>query len=552
MISAFCILHSSFRRTRVLSVAALLATLVFTGCRKETPAPPPPQPKPVAAPAGPVDGGKLTRRITNDVKTLNYILQQTEEERQVLAYLNDPLIDLDQNANPIPGIATRWEVLDGGKTYVLHLDPRATFSDRRPVRAADVVFTLNKIATEESVQFGGWFETIDLANTKAVDDHTVRVAFKEARVTQLLSFTIGVMPEHVYGKGDFAGNRKVVGAGPYVLISREVGRSLVMRRRADYWREKPHIDTVVFRVIADDTVAWNALKRGEIDVGEVNNDIWWHARDDKAVQEKLAFHDVHLLSYNCILWNLEDPLLSDVRVRRALAMSFDRQAVIDRLYHGQARPVTGPFTPDQWANNPEVPAIEFNVQGASALLLSAGWRDTDGDGIVDRGKEKFSFNLLIPAGVRTAKDQAQILQESLRAAGVEMNIETLEATTFFDRIYNRTYQAAFVSWVNEPDPDPHGLFHSSQVPPTGNNVVGYVSAEADDLIDRGRREFDREKRTRIYHQLHEVLARDQPYLWTVQVSSKWAVNRRVQDVRVAPGLGLFLWRPGPYGWWLLK
>jgi peptide/nickel transport system substrate-binding protein len=532
----------------------VFAILLFlAACGRETPAPPPAAPATgtqTAAPGGPVDGGRLARRLTNDVNTLNYVLQSTEEERQVLHYLYDPLIDLDQNANPIPGIATRWEILDGGRTYVLHLDRRATFSDKRPVRAADVVFTLNRIVTEESLQFASWFEGLDRENTKAVDDHTVRVAFKEPRAAQLLAFNISVMPEHVYGKGDFAKNRKVVGAGPYTLISREIGRSLVIKRRPDYWREKPHIDTIVFRVIADDKVAFNALKRGDVDVSYIDNDTWWHGKDDPQVKEKLVFHRVDMRSYNCIFWNLESPLFNDARVRQAMAMSFDRQAVIDRLYHGEARAVSGPFTPDSWAYNPEVQPIAFNLQGASALLLSAGWRDTDRDGLLDRGNEKFVFSLLIPAGVRTAQNQSQILQASLKTIGVQMNIETLEATTFFDKVYNRDYQAAFASWVNEPDPDPFSLFHSSQKPPDGNNVVGYVSAEADDLMDRGRKELDRQRRTELYHQLHELIARDQPYLFTTQASSKWAVNKRVQNVRVAPGFGLFLWRPGPYEWWV--
>jgi peptide/nickel transport system substrate-binding protein len=538
---------------RRLTLSLLLLAALLGGCRKETPAPPPAAAKPAPAPAqtGPVDGGRLVRRLTNDLNTLNYILQQSEEERLVLAYLYDPLIEFDRNANPIPGLATKWEIADGGKTYVLHLDRRATFSDKRPVRASDVVFTLNKMA-EESTQFGGWFAGLDRAHTKAVDDHTVRVAFNEPHVTQLMYFNIGVMPEHIYGKGDLSKNRKVIGAGPYTLISREVGRSIVMRRRADYWREKPHIDTVVFRVIADDKVAFNALKRGEVDVAYIENDTWWFGKDDPAIKKDIEFHTVYAPSSNCILWNLKRPLLNDVRVRRALAMSFDRQAVIERLYHGEARPVTGPFTPDQWANNPNVPPIEYNLQGASALLLSAGWRDTNGDRTLDRGKETFSFTLAIPSGVRTAVDQSQILQASLKELGVQMEIETLEPTTFFERVFGGNYDAAFVSWVNEPDPDPHSLFHSSQLPPNGNNVVGYVNPEVDALIERGRREFDRQRRTEIYQQLHEILARDQPYLWTVQVAWKWGVNRRVHNVKTAPGFGLFMWRPGPYEWWVTK
>ena len=132
------------------------------------------------------EGGRLVRRLEGNVKTLNYLLQQTDDERQVLALLYDPLIDLDQNLTPIPGVAARWEVLDGGKTYVLHLDPRANFSDGTPVRASDVVFTLNKIFDAQSTQFAPWFDGLDRAQTKAVDERTVRVVFDEAHAGRTL------------------------------------------------------------------------------------------------------------------------------------------------------------------------------------------------------------------------------------------------------------------------------------------------------------------------------------------------------------------------------
>jgi peptide/nickel transport system substrate-binding protein len=106
------------------------------------------------------------------------------------------------------------------------------------------------------------------------------------------------------------------------------------------------------------------------------------------------------------------------------------------------------------------------------------------------------------------------------------------------------------AWINEPDPDPYVLFHSSQIPPNGFNVVGYANAEADALMEKARTEFDPTERANLYHELHQILARDQPYLFMVQVASKWAVNRRVQDVKTAKGVGLFLWSPGPYSWWL--
>lgn len=529
------------------SLAALfLASALVSACRKETPAPqPPPPPKPAVAKTA--DGGRITIRLEGDVKTLNPLLQSSEDERQVLTFLHDPLIDLDTDSNPIPGTAAKWDILDGGLKYVLHLDPRATFSDGKPVLASDVVFTLKK--TADSPQFGGAFATLDLEQTKAVDERTVQVAFKEAHVPQLLAFNIPVLAEHVYGKGDFAKNRAVIGNGPYVLVKRDVGRSIHLRRRADYWREKPQIENVFMRVVSDDTTAWNALKRGDLDVGRINNATWHRAKDEPAVKETLDFLNIYLPSYNAIAWNLTDPKLNDVRVRRALAMTFDRKSVIESLHFGHAKPVTGPFTPDLWANNPAVQSIEFNPQGAAALLSSAGWTDSNADGVLDRKGEKFELTLLIPAGNQPSVDQSQIFQDALGKVGVKLEVVPLEATTFFDRILGRNFQAAFMAWVNDPDPDPFSLFHSSQVPPEGNNVVGYANPEADELMVKARGQFDRRRRTDLYHQLHEILARDQPYLWTVQVGTKWAVNRRVQNIAAAnSGLGLFVWHPGPRRW----
>lgn len=515
-------------------------------CKPETPQPPTPPPANNAT----HEGGRLLRRLEGNVMTLNYLLQQTEDERQVLALLYDPLIDLDQNLTPIPGVAASWEVLDGGKTYVLHLDPRANFSDGTPVRASDVVFTLNKIFDAQSTQFASWFEGLDRTQTKAIDDHTVRVVFDQPHAGRIFSFNLGVMPEHVYAKENFAKTTKLVGNGPYVLKKRD--RGLLLERRENYWREKPAIPSVLFRPIADNAVAWRALQRGDVDVTHVDNDVWARVKDDPAVQKQVAFYDVWQLGYNCIVWNLSEPLLQDVRVRRALAMAFDRQTVIDKLYHGQARPVTGPFTSDLRESNPEASTIHFNPTAASALLASAGWRDSDGDGVLDREGKKFELTLLIIAGSNVSRDQGQIFQDALAGIGVRLEIKPLEAAAFYDLVLKRNYQAAFLSWVNEPDPDPSDLFHSTKVPPDGMNVTGYTSAVADQLMAEAARELDPARRTELYRQLHDVLARDQPFLWTVQVAEKWAVNRRVNNVQVAKGFGLFHWYPDSRAWWLGK
>ncbi|MFP5245592.1 MAG: ABC transporter substrate-binding protein, partial [Thermoanaerobaculia bacterium] len=227
-----------------------------------------------------------------------------------------------------------------------------------------------------------------------------------------------------------------------------------------------------------------------------------------------------------------DPLLRDVAVRRALAMAFDRQTIIDRLYHGQARAISGPFMPDQWAYNPSVAPPPYDPAAAQKVL----------------GARKASLHVLVPAGNKQAEDQAVIYQDALQRIGVPVEIRKFETAAFFDMLMKGNFQAAFVGWSADADPDPFSLFHSSQVPPAGLNIVRYRSAAADSLMERARQELDLPRRAELYRQLHAQFAADQPYLWTIQVATKWAVRNRVQNVEVGKGFGLFHWYPGPRGW----
>lgn len=502
----------------------------------------------------PREGGRLVRRFESDINTLNFVRHTTAFEKNVLSYIHAPLVELNQQLQVVPGVARSWTVSPDGLTWIFELNPGATFSDGRRVTADDVVFTLQKIVDPDSgaAQYASLFDSIDLERTAAVDADTVRVVFRTAKAEQLLSFNIAVLPRHFYGEGDFARDfdRKVLGAGPYELAEMNPGRDILLRRRDDYWREKPWIEEVQFQIIPDDSMAWNALRRGEIDETRVHSDQWVAARQNPALRDEIDLRRFYMLSYNFIPWNTRDPILSDVRVRRALAMCFDRRNVITNLFHGTARVVTGPYTPDQWAYNPEVPAIEYDPLAAAELLRSAGWEDSDGDGVLDRNGRPLEIELLLASGNATSAAQGQVFQAGLKEAGVRGRLTTLDPPVLFDRVLSGRFQGAFLTWDLDLDPDLYALFHSSQIPPNGSNFVGYSNPEVDRLIEQGRVTLDQAKRQEIYRQLHAELAEDQPYLWLVQVSTKWGLRPRVRNVQEAPGLGLYLWYPGPLQWWL--
>lgn len=507
----------------------------------------------------PVDGGTVIRRLQSDVNTLNPVLIGNRYDHAVAAYLFTPLLQLDANLLPTTAgsLTEKFEISKDGKVYTFHLNPKATFSDGSPVLASDAVFTLNKIVDpkSEAAEFAGWFELMDPAGTKALDDHTLVVAFKEALAPQLSFFNgVRVIPEHVYSRGDFksAFGMSAVGSGPYKLVRRIPGKEILLERRSDFWGVRPHIQNVLFKIIADENTAWNALKRGDIDETIIGSDTWMMESQRPELQKTIDFRRFYMLSYNYIAWNEHEPLFADKRIRRALAMCVDMQSVINGLYRGTARAMNGPFTPDQWSYNPEVPVIQFNPDGARQILSSMGWLDTDGDGILDKNHKPLSTEMIIAAGSPTSVAFAQLYQAELKKVGIDLKLSPLDGSTFMEHLLSGNYKSAYFAWDLDPDPDPRAVFHSSQFPPGGQNFVFYKNPAADALIDQARHELDHAKRVAIYRQLHALLAEDQPYTWTVQVSAKWALTKRIRNAKESKGWGLFLWYPGELDWWIPK
>ncbi len=530
----------------------IAALLLVVACRDERPTPPP---QLAADDVTPQAGGTLVRRLDADIVSLNPILASSRWDRYVAYYLFTPMVYFDANLQVIPGLAEKWEVSPDGKQYTFHINPAATFSDGSPVRASDVLFTLKKIVDPqtEAPQIAGGYEKLDLRATRVVDERTITIVFKEALAPQLPRFNdLLVIPEHVYSKGNFKTDfaLRAVGTGPYRLVRRDPGSQIILERRAEYWGAKPHLQTVTFKVISDDTTAWNAMKRGDIDETIITSDTWLNESRRPELQKTIDFRRFYTLQYNYVPWNNRDPVLSDRRVRRALTMCIDLQSMINNLFHGTARAMNGPFTPDQWSYNPEVPVIQYDPAGAQRLLNSIGWLDTNRDGVLDKGGKPLKIEMLITGGNSPSAPFAQLFQAELKKIGVQLDVTTLDPSAFIQRILSGRYGGAYLSWDLDPDPDPFSLFHSSQMPPHGQNFVFYSNPEADKLIEAGRRELDRSKRIDIYRRLHQVLAADQPYTWTVQVSSKWAVSKRLRNVNDSKGWGLFGWYPGELDWWI--
>jgi peptide/nickel transport system substrate-binding protein len=210
-------------------------------------------------------------------------------------------------------------------------------------------------------------------------------------------------------------------------------------------------------------------------------------------------------------FNLRDRILSDARVRRAIALAIDREAILRAIWKGHADLADSILPPGFWAHAEDLPPLRHDPAEAKRLLDLAGYIDPDGDGPNPR------FTLTYKTSQNELRRRiAAVIQEQLRQVGIGVEVQSREWGTFFSDVRKGSFQLYSLTWVGIADPDIYYYaFHSSQVPPEGANRGRYVNPELDRLVEAGRRELGRPKRKEIYHKVQRLLSRDLPVfpLW---------------------------------------
>jgi peptide/nickel transport system substrate-binding protein len=357
-----------------------------------------------------------------------------------------------------------------------------------------------------------------------------------------------IVPAHLFKEGeDFNSHpigRNPVGTGPYKLLHWDTGKEVVLVRNEEYWGEKPAIDRIVFKIITNPTVALQVLKQGELDEMSLSPIQWERQTQTRRFEEnfqKLAYYEP---IYSYIGWNSERPVFSDKRVRRAMTMLVDRETILKKILFRLAVVVNSPFYVNSPEYNKDIKPYPYDLKAALTLLRSAGWDYRPGEDVLQKDGKPFEFEFLIAAGRKTAEQIATMLQENLKEIGITMSIQSLEWAVFIQRIEEHKFDACTLGWGGGWETDPYQIWHSSQAVAKGSNFVGFKNAEADKLIEEARREFDREKRRKMYYRLQEIIYDEQPYTFLFTPEALEAVSRRFQNVEVYP-MG-----PSPLYWWV--
>jgi peptide/nickel transport system substrate-binding protein len=391
-----------------------------------------------------------------------------------------------------------------------------------------------------------------LESAEAIDSRSFVARFKEPYAYHAMAFVLPILPEKRYaGKNieKVRENRAPLANGPYRLASWKAQDSITLERNPRYFGPPGHFDRIVFRILPENSVAYQAMVSGDLDETLLEETLKERAARDPAFAACCRLVEFYNLDYNYIALNNRSPYFEDPRVRRAMTMLLDRAAIVRGLFRGSARIISGPWAPDSPAYDASILPLPSDPAQASKLLADAGWRDTNGNGTLDRDGKEFDFELLVSAGSNVGRQIDETFAAGLARAGVKAEIRPLEWASFVERIDSGRFEAASLAWsASDPNPDPYPYWHSSQWPPRGLNSEFYRNPEADRLMEEARREMRPEERVRIYHRLHAIFRDDAPAIFVSNTSAKYAFRKDVAGLVTSP-IGLAGIWPGPVGWW---
>lgn len=424
------------------------------------------------------------------------------------------LVQYDQDLRLVPDLAAELPaVADAGRTVTVKLRSDPRFHDGQPFTAADVVFTWNALL--DPAVASPLYRTWDLAglveSVEAVDTHTVRFRLGRPDPAFLDKLYVGIVPEHLLTGQDLAKtdfNRQPVGTGPYKMGERRPGDRMALEANADYYGGPPMIKRIVYTFIPDENARAAALRQGSIDVARLPPRL----ADTFADDSRLQVVTVPSAAVDQVALPTGNPVLADSKVRRALAMAFDRETAAAGVYGGKGSAASSPFVPSEWGFDPTA-LIRFDPPAAAKLLDEAGWA-IGGDGFRAKGGTRLAFTVMILPNITTHRELALALRSDLAKVGVDVTVDTVDSAVYKDRL-------ATDAWLhnlgNPYDPDSvfYPTYHSKLATDNdpGTNPAAMSDPAVDAALAAGRAGATREERTTAYRALQQALIANGAYLY---------------------------------------
>lgn len=541
-------------------------------------------------------------RQASNILTLNPYLYRSVYEVTAFELVFQALMGFDPKTlalSPqlVKAAPTVQDITDGpfkgGQSFTFEILDEAAWDDGKPVTGKDFEFTLKAVFNPkmETQRFKTYLQSlrdiqVDATNPKRFTVVTGSKYFlnKEAIATLV------VLPAHVFDPEglmakfsfkdladpaqaakinadstalrQFADNfnqpkfsrEAIEGSGPYKLAEFVEGQRVVLAKKANWWGTKlaaqspllvANPDTIVFMPIEDQTAAVAALKEESVDVAteldaKLFNDL---RRDSSFVKDIYDFYTPPTFVYFYTAINTRNPKLSDKKVRRALAHLADMDAAIRDLYDGLGERLAGPFSPDKKYYDSSLKPIEFSLEKAKALLDEAGWKDSNGNGTVDKMVDgalvEMKLQYMYSPKSNYQAGFTELFKNNAQKVGIEIERVALEENVMSEKLRSGEYELGGKGARNQPVPDdPTQLWHTESAKPGGTNYSKFGNAESDALIGQIANAASEADREPLYKQFQQLIYDEQPVIFQLCPLAKTVVHKRFEATISRNGLSL--------------
>jgi peptide/nickel transport system substrate-binding protein len=451
------------------------------------------------------------------------------QSERVGGLIFDALVKTDDHYNLRPWLATSWEQPDS-LTWVFHLRDGVRFQNGKPMTADDVAYSINSLIDGTLLTAkSGNFASVQRAEAR--DRLTVVVHMKRPDEGLLFNVSDGLFGVVPKGAGKDFGLHPV-GTGPFRFVSAVQDRNVILERNPDYWAKSAppppgahRVQRVVFAVVPDAITTALELQKGSADIA--SNVVTLDMVHELEKVPNLKVESGPGSPVNYLTFNVTDPVLKDRRVREAIACALDRQAIVNAIWRGKARLANTLLPVGHWAaaSDEEMAQYPHDVARAKRLLDEAGF-PAGRDGIRLRVTLKTSTD-------ESTRLMAMVMQQQLRAAGIQLNIRSAEFGTFYSDVTRGAFQMYALRWIgSNEDPDIFRYtFASWSFPPAGANRGRYSNPRVDALLKSAITETDEAKRRAEYVEVQKILSVDLPAIPLWFPDNEVVHTRRVEGIR---------------------
>lgn len=451
----------------------------------------------------------------------------------------DTLLTMDNDGEIKPNIVTDYEVIEDGLAVIFQMKEGLKFHSGEPLDAEAVKLSMERLMDSSPFSTNAG----DIDKIEVLDEYEFKITWNEPFAPFFLNATspyLAPLDVSVLNSEGEEFEKNPSASGPLVLKEIKRGDSITYEANEDFnWNseEGPGFEQVKFRFIPDEETRILEFKKGNINI---LTDVPYQYIEELEQEDDVTIERVpnYVLSY--LGWNNKLPKFEDVRVRQAIAMAIDRDAIIQTTFNGEAQPVFGPLPTATFGHSEKIESLAqekyaYDSEKAKELLADAGWNETDGNGVIMKDGEKFTIDLWVddePANSRAA----QIIQNQLMEVGIDVSVSVKESAAIIEQTPKGQHEMLLwaFGWL-DADVLNFLLFGKDK-----STRLHYENKDIYELLDKGAIEMDQDARMKIYEEAQEMLVEESPWV-PLYVKENITAVRGLDSFEIHPIRNAIVW-----------